>query len=371
MSIITVFIPISCCSLSAVFNGCTNINITLGQVRQAVLIRGIAGSVCFLFGVLALIFEIIFLCRIKANFLLRLFFYLTLSSTLFIGTFGLDLVHYFHYGTEGESDPWFCESLAFLAVYAASVISLFSYAIVFFLLRIVFNCAHVQRSRGSKCGRLCVAEIVFVTATFTLPLFIDWVPFLNDHYGNNPWSYCWFKDGRTQDLCNMNTTIELDEILLFYVPNSIAALSCFVCVVILIVWVIRLRCYVKTLVREKLRVILKEMFLFVGFMTAYSITWLVFVVSSLMKPFGYSVYTLWVLKSLANPLMTATIPSSFFFYLFANFPRRKLRPRRRLYSSIVDATTPPSTRVSAPSETTPVPFSNSWDTSEESTLLVN
>ncbi len=353
-----------------VFHNCTDINITLWQVQQAVLLRGIVGSVCFLFGLLALIFEIIFLCRIKANFLLRLFFYLTLSSTLFIGTFGLDLVHYFYYGTDGEVDPRFCGSLAFLAVYAASVVSLFSYCIVFFLLRIVFNCAQVQmeRTRGTRCGRWCVAELVFVVAAFTLPLFIDWIPFLNDHYGNNAWSYCWFTDGGAQDLCDMNTTVQLDQILLFYVPNSIAALSCFVCVIILIAWVIRLRCYVKTLVHEKLRVILKEMFLFVGFMSAYSITWLVFLVSSLTKPFGYSVYTFWALKSLGNPLMTATIPSSFFFYLFAKcYPRRKVRSHRRLYSSIVDATTPPSTRVSAPSETTPVPFSNS----EESTLLVN
>lgn len=362
------------CSVSAVFNQCTNINITGEQVHQAVLIRGVAGSICFLFGVVALVFEIIFLCRRKANFLLRLFLYLTLSSTLFIGTFGLDLVHYFKYGRNGD-DTKYCEVLAFLAVYMISVTSLFSCSIVFFLLRIVFNCTpfHIEKPRNGSmrcCGRFCIAEVAFVTATFLLPLFVCWLPFLNGHYGNNPWSYCWFTNGPEQDPCDMNTTIDWDELLIFFIPSSITALASFFCVILVIGWIIRLRCKTQKLAPGKMKVIAKEMFLFVGFMTAYSVTWLVFIVSSLTKPVGYSVYTFWVLKSLVNPVIVATIPSSYFFYLSAKCCSCSKKGRRltgrHLYSTIANITAPPSSRVSASSITRPVPFSNSWESSEES-----
>ncbi len=374
--------PACLCSVPVMFNQCASINITEEQVRQAVLIRGIAGAVCFCFSVLALIFELIFLCRRKANFLLRLFLYLTLSSTLFIGTFGLDLVHYFTYEDNGE-DTRYCEALAFLAVYMASVISLFSCSIVFVLLRIVFNCIPVlvekpPRGGSMQCGRWYVFEGVFVALAFSLPLTICWLPFLNGHYGNNAWSYCWFTNGRDSDPCDMNTTIDWDEMLIFYIPSSITALACFACVILVIAWMVRLRYYAQTLAPDKIKIIAKEMFLFIGFLTAYSVTWLVFLVSSLTKPVGYSIYSFWVLKSLVNPVIVATIPSSYFFYLFAKCSpcrkkSRRSRRRHHLYSSIANTTTPPSTRVSAPSSTTPVPFSHSWasDSSDETATLIN
>ncbi len=365
--------------MSAVFNNCTNINITVEQVHQAVLIRGIAGTVCFLFGIVAIIFEIIFLYRTKANFLLRLFLYLTLSSTLFIGTFGLDLVHYYRFGKNGD-DTIYCSLLAFFAVYMAIVTSLFSCSIVFFLLRIVFNCKPLLRdkpkNRSTKYDCMCISEGTFVAACFILPSFFCWIPFLNDHYGNNPWSYCWFTNGSYQDPCDMTVKIDWDELLIFYVPCSITALACFVCVLFVMGWVIRLRCNAHLLPPGKLKVIVKEMFLFVGFMIAYSFVWVIFVVSSLSKPIGFSVYATWVVKSLVNPVIIGTIPSSFFFYLFVKYfkMKRKRFRIRQLYSTIANTTSPPSTRVSAPSFTTPVPFSDSWessDDSDETTTLLN
>ena len=159
-------------------------------------------------------------------------------------------------------------------------------------------------------------KCVCSTGLHSIPLFVCWIPLVTGHYGNNRWSYCWFRNSAQDSPCGTNNPV-LEEILLMYVPNSIAALFSFIGVIALIVRVIQLNCYAKVL-RRKMRIIMKE-FLFIGFLGAYSVTWLVFLISSLTKTRGYPHYNLWLLKSLVNPIIVATIPSSFFFYLIVRY----------------------------------------------------
>ena len=351
---------------------CTNI--TLEEVKHAILVRGISGTVCFVLGAATLISEIVLLCRTKTNFLLRLFFYLTISITLFVATFSLDLVHYSSYGTS-DHDNQFCEALAFFAVYTASVILLFICAIVTILLHIVFKCAsRIDAALHRNKRHACLAEIGFVLLTYILPLFLCWIPFVQGKYGNNAWSYCWFTDVINQ--CNQ-VLFSWEEVILFFVPNSILSLSGLVCVVILVTWFFWLYCW-SGLLRDKTKTIIKEMFLLLGFLLAYCITWFIFLASSLANSKVYRYFDFWLVKSLVNPIIVAFIPSSFFFYMCAKFYSRHRAKRMEckraadmVQNSCGPGTAPLSTRISAPSHTTMPPNMFSWVDSDTDSLIVH
>lgn len=353
---------------------CTNI--TMEEIKHAVLIRGISGTVCFVLGAITLISEIVFISRTKSNFLQRLFFYLTISTTLFVATFALDLVHYSSYGTSINSghDRHFCESLAFFAVYTSSVTLLFICAIVIILLQIVFKCAsRIDAALRQNKRHAYLAEIGFVLLAYILPLFVCWIPFVRGKYGNNAWSYCWFTNTEVQ--CNQ-VLYTWEEVVLFFVPNSILSLCGLVCVIILITWFFWLYCWAK-LLRDRTKTIIKEMFLLLGFLLAYCITWIIFL-ASVTNANVYRYFEFWVMKSLINPIIVAFIPSSFFFYMCAKFygRRREIRMQRKraaemILNSCRPGTAPPSTRVSALSHTTMPPNAFSWVDSETDSLIVN
>ena len=64
-------------------------NITDASVQQGALTVGLTGISCFILNLVGLTAELIFVCKRKNTFLLRLFVYLSVAVTMVIGCYSL------------------------------------------------------------------------------------------------------------------------------------------------------------------------------------------------------------------------------------------------------------------------------------------
>ena len=142
----------------------TNINITKEQ-RQQVQVMGISGMICvFVLLLPILVLEAHYIFGHGSNFLLRLFFYMTLSATL------LDAV-YASYTITEVGFKWTC-SITDYALYVQVILVL---AINFVLLTMMYK--YIRGVRMYSTNNICCAypkanELIFLVCLFVLPLIV-------------------------------------------------------------------------------------------------------------------------------------------------------------------------------------------------------
>ena len=136
--------------MSAPQNDCiieTNDEVT----EQAALAIGIPGVICLALSIVGLIAELLFVCKKKNNFLLRLYIYLSVAVLLFhaIDTLYLFISAY-------PQNGWLCEIIEALAFYPSMVEFLFIISInCVLLLKVYTMCErHAFTATDLKQSRL-------------------------------------------------------------------------------------------------------------------------------------------------------------------------------------------------------------------------
>ena len=152
----------------------------MNSLKAFYLIGGIVIAVCFVFSLVGLVLNCVFMCRKKTNFQVRLFAYFTviLSLTISLGAFSIQfLVGYLSY----ESiDPDIFDILFWILViteivfdYCVCVGTLIICSINMTLLRNI--CTYHFQTIPWRCGRnqtvscLRRTEAIFITLLFVIP----------------------------------------------------------------------------------------------------------------------------------------------------------------------------------------------------------
>ncbi len=132
--------------------------------EQTTLAIGIPGAICLALSIAGLVAELLFVCKKKNNFLLRLYIYLSVAVLLVHITDTLYFIILFY-----PQNGWLCEIIEAMAFYPSMVEFLFIISINCVLLQKVYS--SVRRScyhcHGSKA-----IEFMFVVVHFITPFII-------------------------------------------------------------------------------------------------------------------------------------------------------------------------------------------------------
>ncbi len=324
--------------MSAPQNDCiieTNDEVT----EQAALAIGIPGVICLALSIVGLIAELLFVCKKKNNFLLRLYIYLSVAVLLFhaIDTLYLFISAY-------PQNGWLCEIIEALAFYPSMVEFLFIISINCVLLLKVYtsvltSCFHCN---GSKA-----IEVIFVIVHFIIPLIIVGVllgiagdPIYWPSFGECHLAY------KVGEDCNRRYVIaHLFKITTEWIPVAIEIPLSIICICTLSIWL----CWLlrKQFLRARMKTILKEMGLLLGFLSSYCI---IRIVIEILNKFWGQNPIIKITTYALYPINRATIPLSFIIYVCFVYlcPPRSGKDTN---PPTDQHTHPPSTRVSIPSNT--------------------
>ncbi len=304
--------------------------------RQVALAMGITGVICLALSIVGLIAELVFVCKKKNNFLLRLYIYLSVTVLLVHVTDTL----YLFILVDPQND-WLCKVIEGVAFYPAMVEFLFIISINCVLLHKVYtsvrtSCYHCH---GSKAN-----EVLFVIVHFLIPLIIISVLLWSARTWPTPHECHTFYKNVVD--CNSGHESEhLFKIATEWIPVAIDILLSILCVCTLSVWC----CWLlqKQFLRARMKTILKEMGLLLGFLSSYCIIRVVLEIMT--KSWGQNSVKMLITNAL-YPINRVTIPFSFIIYLCFVYlcpPRSDQNSNPRTDQH----THPPSTRVSLPSNT--------------------
>ncbi len=137
---------------------------SLDFTMKTALAIGIPGVICLALSIVGLIAELLFVCKKKNNFLLRLFIYMTVAVTI---THAVYTSYWFIY-FDPENGP-LCAWIEVLILYPTMVEFLFIISVNCVLLHKVYSsvrrsCYHYSRSKST--------EVLFVAIHFVTPLFV-------------------------------------------------------------------------------------------------------------------------------------------------------------------------------------------------------
>ena len=348
------------------FSNCSNI--TLSRLEQLALVRGVCGVVCFVLCLLTLFAQLVLVCKVglsKTNTLQRLFFYLTVSTVLYMGVLSLHIEHYYR-GYKGQAK--FCTILGFFDQYTGSVQLVFTFWIAVVLL---FKIPKLQQCVGKakseehrdrrKCG-ICF-EAINVFVAFLIPLMFSWIPFKYGHYGETgPW--CWI-ESLNQSCHNVQVGL-WEQLGLWYIPYGFVAFCSLVFTLPLLGYFCWFHCTRRGLLQDKIKTQIGEISILCAFMCMFCVVFLVeLIIDLVLDEPNVDVFTLWMVYAIVTPVGGVVIPIGFFVYL--NFKWGKCRCRATgahnhsdpAISEARRGIAPASTRISAASTTEAQPLAHS------------
>ncbi len=219
--------------------------------EQAALAMGVLGVICLALSIVGLIAELVFVCKKKNNFLLRLYIYLSVAVLLVHVTETLYLII-----VSNPQNGRLCE---ILANYPATVVFLFRISINCVLLYKVYT--SVRRScyhcHGSK-----ETEFIFVAAHFFIPFIIVSVLLWAMGYPNSG-------ECHLSNIYTRRNSEVVFKIATEWIPVAIEIPLSILCICTLTVWL----CWLlrKHFLRARMKTILKEIGLLLGFLSSYCI----------------------------------------------------------------------------------------------------
>ena len=311
-------------------------------------------AMSFVCSMLGLILDVVFICRKKTNFLVRLFVYLMVATSFEIGSACLYGTFFICQG--GQPDPYMYTNLDFvIAVYCVGVEAAIASTINVTLMINLYTytcgsssntCASCWRNRMNSYLK-CV-EAIFVTFLFGFPVLI---PIVN----------------------NFNNLI----ILCIFVVTFIPVLPNLLCNVVLLIWFCWLRR--RRVARVRTSTVLKEMALFYLLLFTTILVWAFMFLSTLSD----TMLILLLLTVLS--VFIGILPYLLLLYMWLSFrssPRQVRIARDENRNVHINPgttgpgleTAPESTRVSLPSDTAehaPNFLSPSGDETSEITPLLN
>ena len=322
--------------MSSFQNDCNESSIDF--TMETTLAIGIPGVICLALSIVGLVAELVFVCKKKNNFLLRLYIYLSVAVLLVHVTDTLYLIIFFY-----PQNGLLCEVIEAVAFYPSMVEFLFIISINCVLLYKVYtsvrtSCYHCH---GSK-----VIEFIFVIVHFIIPLII--VGVLLGIAG--PLIY-WPSSGechlayKIDEDCNRRYVVQLwFKIATEWIPVGTELPLSIICIFTLSVWC----CWLlrKQFLIARMKTILKEIGLLLGFLSSYCIIRIVIEILNVY----WDQHSIMITTYALYPINRVTIPLSFiiyvcFVYLCPTRSDKDTNPRTDQH------TYPPSTRVSFPSNT--------------------
>ena len=334
-------------------SNCAIVNITRDQVITTALTIGIPGIICLPFSIVGLVAELVFLCRVKNNFLLRLFVYLSVAVSITLGMFSLHIVSYLE-----QSNKVFCGVIHAILFYSFAVEHLLIFSINIILLCKVFSsvcrpcaCAQTENTLNSRYKFL---EVLFVLVHFGIPVITASVLVgVQNPDVLNYWTTCYIYPGnQSTTVCNGKGKLLPDKLLQVLIPVLVDLILSILCIGIIIIWFLWL--HKRRLLRKRMRTVNKETGLLLGYLLSYCFHGTIVTSSELSHSSSIETVTLCL-----YPVTHLVIPISFFVYMCISIyhgPKKSLRSSHNEWVSINPdtaglQTAPESTRISLPSDT--------------------
>ena len=323
-------------------------NITIEKVQTTALAIGIPGIVCLLFSIVGLVAELVFLCRIKNNFLLRLFLYLSVAVSISVGMFSLHLYPYWD-----QINKPFCAIIDTILYYSFTVEQLLIFSINITLLYKVYSsvfrpCCMQRWTDNITKSCYKIVEVLFVVIHFGIPVIAASILIgLRNPDDLYNWTFCHTqseKQSLATQQCNDETFLE--KIFQQLVPVLANLILSIVCITVLLIWLIWVQS--RHFLRARTRTVTKEIGLWLGYLISYCFFWTMLVS---LEDFQIIVFPLYPIAHIATPI-------SFFVYMCVNLRHRGNKFQRATEENIHInpqtsglQTAPPSTRISLPSDT--------------------
>ena len=359
-------------------DSCEN-NIT--DIKLQALITGLPGIACFILNLVGLTAELIFVCKRKNTFLLRLYLYMSFAETIFVGFLSSLTLMYFWPESKVlcsivQISMWYISTVELSFIFSMGVILLY---------KLGSSCRLSQRKRvmverPSQSSQKLL-EFVFVFLNFAIPA-VSALPAVVVMEEKADMCYVHIKPRFD---CYIKKEFLVKSFVIFeLIPVLLNFFLCLLCICVLLVWLCWLRS--RHWLKSQKKIVIKEVGAWISVLMAYCTIAILIGLLGLLELAGYNGSTVsnYVSTFSLNPLFQSCLPIAFFIYICVSVcPQHKKTVRQGRYqvkrtrTSIQTAglqTAPPSTRVSLPSDTAehaPNFLSPSGgDTSEVSPLLV-
>lgn len=233
----------------------------------------------------------------KYNFFIqRLILYLCIAAALNSASIMMRFSRVTHH-TEGNDLHNLCVAMAFIDQTTHwSVTIAFTCMTFNMLIVVLFN----RSTKGLEMGYFCII--------FFFPLMFNWMPFLQEGYGEAG-AWCWIRSHNYRQNCSKNRFGLIMQYALWYVPHYLVLGCLFIAYLVLIINVIRKSYHWRGLYRStteqqsQQRLMMKEMVMPIIF---YPLGFLVLNLFPLMNrmydTFHDPSYILWILHAVFSPL---------------------------------------------------------------------
>ena len=331
------------------------------EVKDFSLAFGIPGTACLVLSLTGLGAELVFVCRHKNNFLLRLFIYLSVAVTLSVSMYALLILLYVNQ-TRGYYQA-VCEVSTGLLLYSVMVELFFIYSIDILLLHKVLRSVCKPYSKMRKFIQYTnslpqrvwrILETLFILTNFTLPFILTTINIavVQDPAVWMPREVCAAQFLDTDCYTWKNSTYLIYQYMFrVLIPGNGALVLSLVCVLTLVLWLAWLRKW--QMLRGKFKILMKEMTLLLTYLISFCVFW-IFVL--ILQQVANDNQTALIVIYVVYPIRHVTTPTSFFVYLCVSYRQRRHSTRLMSADKFQDGLTShpsasPSTRVSLPSDT--------------------
>ena len=362
---------------------CTNLTVT--EFNMVSLVRGVVAIVCFALCSLALI--VLLIAKIysvkkrrrmaynrlqsqgdhghsqrmplwRNNVHQRLFLYLMISTLLYLATLSMHVRHYFD-SDDNKYD--YCVALGYLNQSFGSVQLFFIFGIAVFvsvwLCTILGNKKCTWGPLMNKMDRIKL-EGSFVVLSIVISFGVAFIPFAFTSYDTTgPW--CWIKSLNRD--CSVSVGGLTEQVLLWYAPLGLVALSSTICITVVIGVLLLIYCKVSRLPdRERLRNARQraiyhlkgttaEVTLLMVSLTVYVLLWII----ELAGRIGATkddTYGLWMIYAVTTPVSAAVTPVAFFVYYIGCCSGRTVEDAATATTDTIHYANEPSTEFFTASE---------------------
>ena len=337
-------------SVSDSHNNSCEQNVSTEAVKLGALMIGAPGIACFGLNLVGLASELIYVCLKKNTFLLRLFVYLSVAVTMSVGGYSSFILMYFWPEIE-----YLCQTTHTLLQYSAAV----ELSLVFSI-NVILLCKVCSSFGSSSWKRVLPVlskskwkyfEVLFVLLNFGIPA-IALATFLGIVQEAG---VCFTVKHSLK--CYIEESYILIGLLIFeLIPVLLDSFLSVLCIGVLMIWLCWLRN--RLILKAQMKTVVKEIGAWLGFLVVYCVVGIVIEISNftdnaIVKFIAFVSY----------PILHSSIPFLFFGYMCViQCPccnKKKLVPiKGRAFikkNLLTDTnglqTTPPSTRVSLPSDT--------------------
>ena len=313
------------------------------NIKRGALAFGTPAVACLILNLVGLLSALIFVCTKKNTFFLRLYVYLSVLVTMCVCSYSLYFLLYVW-----PENQFLCKILHSFVEYCVAVEKLFVFSINVILIYKVSSSFRLGQHKNALAERLsglkrnCL-EVVFVVLQFGVPA-VAFSTFLAIE--KQP-GLCFVTVRHSVD-CFLGEGFVRKEYLTFeVVPLLLNSCLSALCVTLLVVWL----CWLRTrfLLKTRMKKVIKEIGAWLGFLVGYCVAGWIVEVAHISNSLAIQ-YTEFIFL----PLFQSCIPIAFFIYMCVSLcPSRKKKEEwnYNAIGSTVQTTTPPSTRVSLPTDT--------------------